>query len=233
MPDVINTQEMTALMLSSILKNMESAGVRYSSLAINSPVADFTALIYNPGTVTLEDSGHYVFGYGSDSSSKGYTWGYFRHNATGKHFVSLSTHLWWKGESSQAGSNAWRERQAAEIVAETKRLEKLYGCPVFVQGDLNTQTTSDAFAVLINGGFLNCQKISTVSTDDKRGYHSCSPSGYTTTLSAGTYTANGIDHMLVRNLGSSEVMTFGHILPEFYYPLSDHFPVYVDAIITY
>lgn len=229
MPDVINTQEMTAKMLSSILYNMEKFGVKYSSLAINDPVADFTALIYNPETVTLEKSGHHVFGYASDASSKGYTWGYFRHNATGAHFISLSTHLWWKSESAQEGSNANRERQAAEIVALTKELEATYGCPVFIQGDLNTQTTSKAFAVLTDGGFLNCQKIATVSTDDKRGYHSCSPSGFSLTLSSGTYTANGIDHMLVRGLGTSKVLTFEHILPDFYYTLSDHFPVYIDV----
>ena len=229
MPDVINTQEMTAKMLSSILYNMEKFGVKYSSLAINDPVADFTALIYNPETVTLEKSGHHVFGYASDARSKGYTWGYFRHNATGKHFISLSTHLWWKSESAEEGSNASRERQAAEIVALTKELEKTYGCPVFIQGDLNTQTTSKAFAVLTDGGFLNCQKIATVSTDDKRGYHSCSPSGFSLTLSSGTYTESGIDHMLVRGLGTSKVLTFGHILPDFYYTLSDHFPVYIDV----
>ncbi|MBP5270501.1 MAG: hypothetical protein ILO42_06060, partial [Clostridia bacterium] len=56
MPDVINTQEMTALMLSSILRNIEKFVVKYKSLAINTPVADFTALIYNPETVTLEKS---------------------------------------------------------------------------------------------------------------------------------------------------------------------------------
>ena len=56
-----------------------------------------------------------------------------------------------------------------------------------------------------------------------------SPSGFSLTLSSGTYTANGIDHMLVRGLGSSKVMTFGHILPDFYYTLSDHFPVYIDV----
>ncbi|MBO7375582.1 MAG: hypothetical protein J6V01_00660 [Clostridia bacterium] len=228
MPDVINTQEMTALMLSSILRNLEKFGVKYKSLAINTPVADFTALIYNPETVTLEKSGHHVFDYGSDSSSKGYTWGLFRLNSSGKRFISLSTHMWWKGESAQPGSNAWRERQAAEIVEATKKLAEEYGCPVFVQGDFNTQTTTAAFAVFTNGGFSNCQKIA-ASTDNLRGYHSCSPTGYSKELSPGTYTANGIDHMLVRNLGDSKVIAFAHIIPDFYYPLSDHYPVYIDV----
>ena len=35
--------------------------------------------------------------------------------------------------------------------------------------------------------------------------------------------------MLVRGLGTSKVLTFGHILPDFYYTLSDHFPVYIDV----
>lgn len=229
MPDVINTQEMTALMLKNILKNMEAFGVKYESLAINTPVDDFTALIYNPETVTLEQKGHHVFDYGSDAKSKGYTWGYFKLNATGEHFVTLSTHMWWKSESAQEGSNAWREQQAAEIVKCTEQLEKKFGCPVFIQGDFNTQTTSKAFSVFIDGGFSNCQKIATVSTDDLRGYHSCSPSGFSTELSAGTYTANGIDHMLVRNLGNAEVLAFHHIIVDFYAKLSDHYPVYIDV----
>lgn len=228
-PDVVNTQEMTALMLKSILDGLRGMGFDYAGLAINDPVDDFTAIIYNRQTLTLLESGHHVFGYASDAKSKGYTWGRFEHKATGRSFVSLSTHLWWKRESVQPGSDEWRERQAGEIVEFSEELERKFGCPVFVQGDFNTRTSSGAFAAFISGGFTNCRDLATVFADDLRGYHFCTPAGFSEDLYPGTYTENGIDHMLVRNQGGAEILSFRHIIPDYYYSLSDHYPVCVDV----
>ena len=228
-PDVVNCQEMTALMLKLILDGLREKGFDYAGLAINDPVDDFTALIYNRETLTLLESGHHVFDYASDAKSKGYTWGRFEHKATGRTFVSLSTHLWWRRESVQPGSNAWRESQAREIVEISKELEAKFGCPVFVQGDFNTRMKSGAFAEFIRGGFSNCRDLASVFADDLRGYHRCGPAGYSREMSPGAYSENGIDHMLVRGLGSAEILSFRHIIPDYYFTLSDHYPVCVDV----
>lgn len=228
LPDVVNTQEMTSLMLNGILANLARFGIGYEGISVNDPVADFTALIYNPQTVTPKLCGHHVFGYGSDYQSKGYTWCLFRHMPTEKEFVSLSTHFWPVRESVTEGSDAWRLRQAGEVVDVSAELLAEFGCPVFVQGDFNVHTDSGVFDVFKKAGFENCRYAATGECDDLRGTHRCGSTGFSTEPKPGTYSANGIDHMLVLGRGDAEILTFRHIIRDYYYRSSDHFPVYTD-----
>lgn len=229
LPDVVNTQEMTALMLNGILANMAWFGLWYEGISVNDPVADFTALIYNPETVTPELCGHHVFGYGSDYQTKGYTWCLFRHRQTGNSFVSLSTHFWHVRESERKGSDAWRSQQAGEVAVASAELAAEFGCPVFVQGDFNAHTDSGVFGVFKNAGFENCRYAATGDCDDLRGTHRCGRTGFSAEPKPGTYADNGIDHMLVLDRGDAEILTFRHVVRDYYYRSSDHFPVYTDV----
>lgn len=229
-PDVINFQEMTPTMVKYILEDMKELGVTYSLLSYaDDNQKDDTCIIYNPETVRLIESGHHIYEYGSNKNSKSYTWGLFELKSNGKRFVSLSTHLWWKSETVHPGSNEWRRMQAAEIVALSDQVLSKFDCPIFVQGDFNTQTTSSAFKEFKEGGFKLCHDIATVFKDDLRGHHKCDKEGYSTSMYGGTYTEKAIDHMLVKFQGDAEILTFKHVVEDFYYKLSDHFPLFIDV----
>ena len=81
----------------------------------------------------------------------------------------------------------------------------------------------------MNGIFEMCYKSATKEKDSLRGHHKCDSSGYSNSMYSGTYLDTAIDHMLVKNKGTSEVLSFIHIVLDFYYKLSDHFPLYIDV----
>ena len=144
----------------------------------------------------------------------------------------MSTHLWWKSESAQAGSNEYRNRQAAEIAEKCRQLSEQYGCSCFVLGDYNTSTSSDAFRTLLNSGFRDAYDMAELLKDDNRGYHSCSGDGFARETEIKPYKGNAIDHITVYDGGcGSRVLAFDHSRPYFYIKLSDHYPVYADIII--
>ena len=225
LPDVINLQESKTL-APLIADNMKKCGVEYERVALTPG----NSMMYNPKTVTLIDSGFRNFDYGNNSG-KGYTWGYFKMNDSDSYFISLSTHLWYKSETVEPGSNALRERQTAEIAEIAKLLVEKYNCPMFVCGDLNTRVNSDAFKNLINAGFENCFNLATVYADTSAGRHTCSASGFSKETSPGSYMEKGIDHILIKNKGDAEVKRFTHTTPYFYIKLSDHYPLYVDVVL--
>ena len=225
-PDIICLQEMSTVMLRFLKNNLKEYGLEYKTLSPDSNC--HTPILYNPETVTLEDNGFHMYTYGNNGSSKSYCWGYFKLNSTGEHFIALSTHLWWKSESVEPGSNTWRRMQAEEIVALSEELIAKYDCPMFIQGDLNCTTSSEAVQALIKGGFKTNYDLATVYKDNIRGHHQCDASGYATEMYSGSYTQNGIDHMLTKNLGDSEVQCFRHVVVDFFFNLSDHFPIFTD-----
>lgn len=227
-PDIINLQEMSPKMISLIRKSLSERGSSYSLITYYPSEQDDTPILYNRETLKFIDTGHHLFSYGNNSKTKGYTWCYFEHLPTGKKFVSLSTHLWWKSESAEPGSNEWRRRQAEEIVRLSDELIRKYDCPVFVQGDFNTQTTTAAYAEFMNGGFEDCHDIA-ATADNTRGHHSCGSTGYSRELYSGNYKSNAIDHMIVKNRGGARILTFRQPVTDFYWPLTDHIPVYIDV----
>ena len=229
-PDVICFQEMTAVMIRLIQTELNKNGMQYDLLTYTTgDVKPYTCILYRADRLSLLEQGHHDFSYGNDANSKGYTWGYFEIKENGRRFVALSTHLWWKSESAQAGSDQWRADQAAEIVAETKKLETRLGCPIFAMGDFNCTTDSKAYGNFISGGFSDTFDLATVFADNNRGYHSCSATGYARETSAQPYKGKAIDHIMLRNPCGSEVLIFDHVRPYFYIRLSDHYPVYTDV----
>ncbi len=227
-PDIINFQEMSNVMITLILKEMSNAGLNYKKLTAYPTEADDTPIVYNADTLKMIDNGHHLYSYGNNGNSKGYHWALFEHKATGTRFLDLSTHLWWKSESAEPGSDSYRERQANEIVALSEKLIAQYNCPMVIQGDLNTTTGTQAYKNLLNGNFVDCQKIA-VSADNTRGHHQCSPEGYSTSLYSGNYSDTAIDHTLIKNRGDWKILCFRQTTVDFYWRLSDHIPMYIDV----
>lgn len=234
-PDVLCFQEMTAVMINFIKNALKAEGKSYELLTyVSGSEKPYTCILYRSDRLKLLEQGHHDFAYGNDSNSKGYTWGYFEIKESGKRFVALSTHMWWKSESAQAGSNQWREDQANEIVAATAALQERLKCPIFAMGDFNCATDSKAFKNFLSGGFSDTFDLVDPATgfrDNNMGYHSCSASGYARETSNQPYKGKSIDHIIVRNLLGTKILRFDHARPYFYIKLSDHYPVFVDVVI--
>ncbi len=231
-PDVICLQEMSALMIRFITQTLKNYGWNYTLLSYSTSASnDFTCILYRGDTLELLDKGHHSFSYGNNHGTKSYTWGYFKHTATGKTFTALSTHLWWKSESAEAGSDKMRERQAGEIVEAMNKVIEKYDAPVYIMGDFNTRTTTDAYKVFTDGGFQDTFNLATVFASNHRGRHTCGPEGFARETSPETYKDSAIDHILIKNGKATEIMVFNHVRPYFYIKLSDHYPLYVDAVL--
>lgn len=229
-PDVICLQEMSINMIGFIRKHLKDNGFSYDLLTYTvGNDADNTCILYRTDTLKLLDKGHHEYTYGNNGGSKSYTWGYFEQKSTGKKFAALSTHMWYKSESAEPGSNKHRENQAAEIVAEMDKVIAKYDCPVFIMGDFNTRTDSAAFKVFLDGGFKNTYGLASVFADNHRGRHTCNNDGFALESAPGTYAGEAIDHILLKNGGDTKIYVFDHARPYFYIKLSDHYPVFVDA----
>lgn len=231
-PDVICFQEMSVAMIRLIRKELTDCGYKYKLLSFSSGGdADYTCILYREDTLELVERGYHEFTYGCNGGTKSYTWGYFKHKATEKTFVALSTHLWWKSESAQAGSEKMRERQAAEIVAAMDKLIAKHNAPVYIMGDFNTRTTSTVYKVFTDGGFKDTFDLASVFAHDHKGRHSCNSDGFSREPSGETYKSQAIDHIMLKNGGNTDILVFNHARPYFYIKLSDHYPVFVDTVL--
>ncbi len=192
-----------------------------------------TPVWYNENTVELIESEYTPFTplLWSNHKSKSFTWAAFKLKSNGKPFIVISTHLWWKSEKVQAGSNTARAAQAHLIVATAQYLKSRYpDSPVFLVGDMNCHEKADAMQLLINAGFTPCYKIATVSTDNHNGHHRCSAKGFG--RDGGNRTrAESIDHCFLWNGGQTEIRHFKCDMSAFIVKITDHYPNIIDAVL--
>lgn len=232
MPDVVCFQEYAKDMDALLRPRLESKGYKMAYTPGNQ--WDYTPILYNSKTLTLEHSEYlrYTPSTFSDSGSKSYTAAVFSLKSNGKRFAVISTHLWWKSESAQEGSNAAREAQAGLVLACAQKLALDFGCPVFAMGDMNCTLLSNAMKVLTGGGMQPLFNIATVYGDMRNGYHACSADGFSRSSNKSNDGFGCIDHMFLYNAGATEVKTFWRIQPYFTVELTDHYPNYADIVIN-
>ena len=148
-----------------------------------------------------------------------------------------TTHLWWKssdqkkmfslGSGYQPGSDEAREYQVQLLAQQVTRMQNKYGCPAVVVGDFNTDYNSKAIQYLFADGFRHAHDVAVEHAEESIGYHNCFPSGYDKFYSEKPF-VDAIDHILVRGEKENAVKCFERYSPEYYYPISDHSPVYID-----
>ena len=229
-PDVICFQEMSRAMITFLMSKLRTGGRKYELLDYTDIKSKpYTCLIYRADRVELLDSGHKEFEIGNNGS-KSYTWGLFRMKESGKTFIAVSTHWWHDNETNTPGSDSWREAQAALIGEDTRALIEKYACPVFVMGDYNCKTNSRAYQVMVSNGFRDVFQLASLRRDDASGYHHCASDGFTRE-SPTPYEGHAIDHIMLRNALSTRILVMDHAHPYFYIKLSDHYPVYTDAVL--
>ena len=137
--------------------------------------------------------------------------GAFREKASGKVFAFGTTHLWWKsgdktkmfsaGSAYQAYSDEAREYQIALLAEKIMDFRQKYDCPAVVVGDFNTDYNSKAVGYLFVNGFHHAHDIAVEYAEES-----------------------------IMLLGEREgsVKRFERYSPDYYFPISDHSPAYID-----
>lgn len=254
MPDVIGCQEVSSLMADLLSQEFEREKLKYTIVwGRFTPViyrADKFELIDSEFHTYAEKIDGFD-GEFNDVKSKAYNICVFREKQSGKVFVFATTHLWWKTDTqafatklkrladahyfsglvredyAQAHSDEAREYQLALLTQRIKEYAETYACPAIVVGDLNTGYNSKAVQTALKFGFKHAHDIATEYAEESVGYHYCFPDGFETKY-YDTPFEEAIDHILVYKERQGMVKRFERYSPEYYFPVSDHSPVYVD-----
>ena len=241
-PDVIGCQEASALMADLLKEGMASDDVRYTLIW-----GRFTPILYRADRLELIDSEFFTYpetiegfeGKFNDVRSKAYNIGVFRVKESGKCFIFATTHLWWKRSPRPDESEPYpktclpysdeaREYQIELLTTALERFRAKYNCPAFLVGDLNTGYESKAVGKAFAKGFRHAHDIATDYAEEAVGYHYCFPDGFKTVYSDRPF-KTAIDHILVAGEKEGSVKRFERYSPDYYYPISDHSPAYIDV----
>jgi len=234
MPDIITLQEYAPHMHGYLYPALEEYGYKICYVPGEGQPWGHTPVFYRTETIDMEYVNYnlYTPERFSNIGSKSYVAAVFTQKASGKKFAVVSTHLWWKGEKAQPGSDYARAAQTRLIMAEGEILKAEYKCPIFVCGDMNAYEDAPAIQQFLEGGYKQCYEIATVRTDNHNGHHICAPKdGYSreSRRRSPTRKEGAIDHCLLYNGGSTEVLTFDCVMAAFTVPLTDHYPNVIDV----
>ena len=247
MPDVIGCQEASSLMTDLLAQEFENEKLKYAIIW-----GRFTPIFYRADKFELIDTELYTYpenidgieGEFKDVKSKAFNICVFREKVSGKMFVFATTHLWWKYDvtdprclidaraqkCSQAHSDKAREYQLTLLAGKIKEYTDKYACMGILVGDLNTGYNSKAIQAALNSGFKHAHDIAVEYVEESVGYHDCFPFGFTKEYSKSPF-EDSIDHILVFDAKYGVVKRFERYSPEYYFPISDHSPVFIDIIL--
>ncbi len=239
MPDIIGCQEVSCLMADLLREQTLEAGFNYALIW-----GRFTPILYRADKFELVDTAFGTYaehidgfeGSFNDVQSKAWNVGVFREKATGKLFVFATTHLWWMSSDKNVEPDWWyqehsdeaREIQIAEVGAKVKEFSDKYHCPAVLVGDLNTGYDSKAVQHLLANGYRHAHDIATDYAEEAVGYHDCFPWGYEEQYHDRPF-ETAIDHILLLNEPDGCVKRFERYSPDYYLPISDHSPAYIDV----
>lgn len=240
LPDIIGGQEVSVLMADLLKEALQEEPLKYTLIW-----GRYTPILFRADKLDLIDTEFCTYpqsipgfeGAFNDARSKAFHLGVFRVKETGKTFIFVTTHLWWMlpppdesyiGEKGyQAGSDEAREQQIAMAVEKIKEYREKYRCPAVLVGDMNTGYNSKAMRYVRQQGFRHARDIATEYADETVGYHYCFFDGYKTQYDDDPFEA-AIDHIYVLGEKEGAVKRFERYSPEYYYPISDHSPAYID-----
>lgn len=233
-PDLIGLQECSAVMLEELMEHFAAAQLPYGILWGRD-----TPILYRTDRFCLVDSKVVVFdtavpgleGSFNNYKTKSFCIGVFKEKSSGKHLIFATVHLWWKTEgpadkTHQPGSTEARAYQIKQLLRQLAKLRRQYACPVVFVGDLNDVYASPAVRTALEAGYVHGYDVATEYRDERDGHHFCYAAGFDRYEQPLDF-AHAIDHILLQ--GDVRVFRFERFCPEYYMPLSDHFPVWVDV----
>ena len=239
-PDVIGGQEVSALMADLLKEELSASGKNYTLIW-----GRCTPILYRSDKLELVESEFGTYpekipgfdGTFNDARSKSWNLGVFRVKANGEKFIFVTTHLWWKKSPTDAvsfgndqyllGSDEAREYQIASVLEKIEKYREKYHCPAVLVGDMNCPYPSLAMQYVRSKGFRHAHDIAVEFAEEAVGYHYCYPDGYEKTYYDGPF-ETAIDHIYVIGEKENAVKRFERYSPEYYFPISDHSPAFMD-----
>lgn len=237
-PDIIGLQECSARMSHALMTVIAEEGAPYALLwGRNTPI------VYRTDKFELVDSKVCVYpenipehpGSFNDLRTKSYCIAVLRLKETKQLLIFATTHLWYKSgnpasPSYQEFSEEAKAYQLGMLMDQLDILQEQYNCPAVIVGDFNTYPNSLAVRSALKRGFVHAHDAATEHVDETRGMHRCNASGYDPEPGPGDYSTS-IDHILVRGTLAESVRRFERYSPDYYMPLSDHFPAWIDVVL--
>lgn len=234
-PDIVGLQECSMLMADMHMRGFSESGMGYALLWGRD-----TPILYKTDKFELVDSAYLVYptavpgfeGEFNNLNTKSYCIAVLRSKENGRMLVFGTTHLWYMSsnpewKSYRAGSDEAREYQLGLMMDKAEEMAARYDCPIILVGDMNAYLSSGAIKSAIARGYSHAYDIAEEYRDEGHGYHYCTDTGY------GPYTPaereKSLDHILIKNAPDGFVRRFDRFKEDYYMPLSDHLPVYVDV----
>ena len=174
-PDVLCLQEMSAQWHRGLDTELSAYGYAQVPFSPNPalgnlpPTANYTPIFYKKAIFNVVASGYEQFESvkhrpdGDKSSSKSFTWSVFERRSDGLRFAVISTHLTWYGEPIQA--EKYRVQDANELLEAVDMLERTYGVPVAIMGDMNSGVGQDAYNTLRSSGMDTAVRLALKTQD--------------------------------------------------------------------
>ncbi len=233
LPDIIGMQESSDVMLDELMGGLASRGMRYAALW-----GKDTPILYRQDKFELIDYDYFLYseefpgheGKFNNGKTKSWCLGVFKEKQTGKVFAFMTTHIWWMSSNPESKSyhpfsDEAREYQISLAVARLKEFCAKYNCPAILVGDFNAAYSSLALTRTRAEGLIHAHDVAEEYADETRGFHCCTPNKYECYYYEGGFPL-AIDHILITE--GISVKRFDRHSPEYYYPLSDHSPVFAD-----
>lgn len=236
-PDIIGFQEMSSVMSEEIILGLAKQGYKYALLW-----GKDTPILYKQERLELLNSDFLMYpvevpglkGEFNNHGTKSWSIAVFKDKTDGKKLIFMSTHLWWKSgdlnsEDYQEGSDEARVYQLNMAMDKLEELQVQHNCPVILVGDLNADYTKPVIKNAMLRGYEHAHNIATEFAEEDWGYHYCFGDGYKPYENASFEKA--IDHILVKFAPKDFIRRFERYTPDYYLPLSDHSPAFVDVVL--
>jgi endonuclease/exonuclease/phosphatase family metal-dependent hydrolase len=230
MPDVIGAQEFSQDIRTHNLPEMLSPD--YAELDLSAEVAAcgvanlFTPVFYLYKKYDIIEKGFFLYDRAfNNSDSKSIAYAALRNKQTGEVFSVCNTHFWWK---SGPEHDAARVVNAMDILKIAARLPK----PVFVMGDLNCISSSEAYKTLVAGGLCDVRFSAKEATTDDNTHHPYpaydeAKDEFTAAPYPGT-DAKNIDYIFIDREHSGNVKKFEVLNSSDALSTSDHCPILAE-----
>ena len=131
---------------------------------------NYTPVFYKTEKFNLLDSGYMLYDGLNDANSKSVTWVVLEDKASGKKFIAMSTHFWWRAESEE--DNLQRIENARQLKKLCDELISEYNLPIIIGGDFNNGNSSQGDApyhFMVENGFSDFRYTAPESTKE----HTC------------------------------------------------------------
>ncbi len=237
-PDILGLQECSARLADALMQNIKNADLPYALLWGRD-----TPILYRTDKFELIDSDYLIYpeaipgldGEFNNVKTKSYCIAVLRAKEDGKLIIFSTTHLWWMSSNPNAprdeyypNSDEARTYQINLLLDRIDQLRSKYNCPAIVVGDFNAVYHSEAVQSALKRGYVHGHDIAVEYKNETDGWHYCYADGFDMYEKPKTF-FEAIDHVLIADAPEGFVRRFDRFTPEYYMPLSDHFPMWIDV----